>query len=1306
MKLNYLLIIFFVLISIPCKPQSGNYAYHVLKNISFGHQNIAANCFVQDSLGMIWVGTNNGLYNYDGHNTKSAPIPDNNFKTFIHALLTLDHEYLAAGTGNGLFIYDYRKDIHEEVRGLKHVDVRSLLLEEDKLWIGTLNGLYVYELKTKNLTRYTNLQIENQPIYALKKIANKLFLGTYNGLFEIDTQSKVSKKHVLPHYRIQSNQFVNALYVQDNTLWIGTENGLYSFSNNAINKNLIFNHVSIKSLEGYQTDQLLIGTDNGLFIWNRGGSYYEKITHDSRNYFSLANNIIWRTFVDKKSNIWVGTEAGFSIWRPQSKEKQFPIYAFSPTNDGNNFYHIYKDSQGWYWLGGDNGLIRTKYLDKYDKNTQWFSVDASTTSLPHNRIRRIYEDKSNNLWIASDGGVNVYDRKTNRFRTFEITDSSRTRNAKWAYDIIEDRNGNIWIATYLGGVFVVNKQKLLSSDSQVIADQNFTKKNGLPVDFANQIVEDNKGNIWILSYHAGIVLFDPSTKKITEIKDPKGNSIQKASYFIQDAANNIWIALAGEILKIDIKGVLTTIPLDKSQQSPITSLADVGQYIWVSSSNSIWVVNKQDHTVGIAKYNAKVNALYHDAAATQVLLGGHDVVISLSDYIQNTTVTSSSIYLTSIFINNVLVDKYNKGIRYLNSFTFENGENNLRLEFSDLNYSDEAGNRYAYRFKKGGAEAWVPLEVGENKLFLANLASGQYILEVCKINMKGEERSSIHEFNFYIRYPWYASTIAKAIYSILLIGFIWWVINFFRVKNRLKLERHARKNIQEVTKLKLDFFTTISHDLKTPLSLIIGPLSEIIHQTKNIEKKRELELIQKNAHKIHSLVEEVGNWDRATISEHKQKQRIYSSVSLLVLLDQIVERFKAVEKDAEIIIQNLTQEDSIYLKTDIIKLESILTNILSNAFKYNAAKTKCIEIRIETINNGLRVAIADNGIGISEEEQPYIFSKFYRSNRNIVQQNEGTGLGLHIVKDFVEQLGWQIQLQSIVDEGSKFTLSIPADAISFDVTQLDKILSAQTQQKKILLVEDNVELSSFIQQILEQDYLCVVCDNALKALEFLEKEGNPDLIISDYMMPVMDGLEFIKAVKKKKHTATIPVILLTAQRDKKTEYESAALGVDTFIAKPFDVAYLKTKVTQLLNREEQLLEKVMLENIQEPKNVHVSSADEKFLSRITACIEDNLDDSEFSVQRLSDILDIPSKQLYRKVKNIVGLTPVEYIRKIRLNNAAILLQKGNFSIAEVMYMVGFSNASYFSKCFQQQFGLSPKNYVEKQKKQPKNDSRT
>lgn len=1281
----------------PCRAQSSNFAYHVLKNISFGHQNIAANCFVQDSLGMIWVGTNNGLYNYDGYTAKSAPIPDKNFKTFIHALLTLDNEYLAVGTGDGLFIYDYIKDVHEVVGDLAHVDVRSLLLDEDKLWIGTLNGLYVYALKTKKITRYINVQIQNQPIYALKKIANKVFLGTYNGLFELNTQNKASKKHVLPHYKIQSNQFVNALYVQDNILWIGTENGLYSLSSNTINKNLIFNNVSIKSLEGYQTDQLLIGTDNGLFIWKRDSSYYEKITHDSRNYFSLANNIIWRTFVDQKSNIWVGTEAGFSIWRPQSKEKHFPIYAFSPTNDGNNFYHIYKDSQGWYWLGGDNGLIRTKYLDKYDQNTQWFSVDQSTTSLPHNRIRRIYEDKSNNLWIASDGGVNVYDRNTNRFRPFEITDSSRTRNAKWAYDIIEDCNGNIWVATYLGGVFVVNKQKLLSSNTQIVADQNFTKKNGLPVDFANQIVEDKKGRIWILSYHAGIVLFDPSTRKMTEIKDAKGNSIQKASYFIQDAKGNIWVALAGEILKIDIKGTFTTIPLDKSDHAQITSLADVGQYIWVSSSNSIWVVNKQDHTVGIAKYNAKVNALYHDVTTKQVLLGGNDGVISLSDYVQNTIVTSSSIYLTSIFVNNVLVDKYNKGIRYLNSFMFENEENNLRLEFSDLNYSDEAGMRYAYRFKKGGSEVWAPLEVGENKLLLTNLASGKYILEVCKINMKGEERSSIHEFNFYIRYPWYASTVAKVIYSILLIGFIWWVINFFRVKNRLKLERHARKNIQEVTKLKLDFFTTISHDLKTPLSLIIGPLSQIIHQTKNIEKKKELELIQKNAHKIHSLVEEVGNWDKATITEQKQNQRIYSSVSLLVLLEQIVERFKAVEKDAEINIQNFTQEDTIYLKTDIIKFESILTNILSNAFKYNTAKIKRIDIQVEAINNEVRIAIADNGIGISEEELPYIFSKFYRSNRNIVQQKEGTGLGLHIVKDFVEQLGWQIQLESIVDEGSKFTISIPAEDVSFDVKQLDKLLSAQTQQKKILLVEDNVELSSFIQQILEQDYRCVVCDNALKALEFLEKEGNPDLIISDYMMPVMDGLEFIKAVKKKKHTATIPVILLTAQRDKKTEYESAALGVDTFIAKPFDVAYLKTKVTQLLNRVEQLLEKVMLENIQEPKNVHVSSADEKFLSRITACIEDNLDDSEFSVQRLSEVLDIPSKQLYRKVKNIVGLTPVEYIRKIRLNNAAILLQKGNFSIAEVMYMVGFSNASYFSKCFHQQFGLSPKNYVEQQK---------
>lgn len=1277
--------------------QAGEYDFHIFRNYVLGSKNSAANCFAQDSLGMMWIGSNNGLYNFDGY-TAIRPLPKGEkYRTFIHSLVTLDDTYLAVGTGLGLWFYNYRQDSYEEVPELKNVDVRALLLKGKQLWIGTLAGLYIYDFEKKELLslgRELNKKLGNTTIYALNIIKDRVLVGTYDGLFQIQIKENQVSKIALPDYKRQANQFVNSLFVMNDKVWIGTENGLYEYDKANVSKAAWSENIPIKTIVGYSQTQLLIGTDNGLFVLNPTTKSIEKIKHDSRNQLSLANNIIWRMFVDPQQNVWIGTDAGFSIWSPRHQEKSYPIYVFTNRNDGNKFYEIYKDSKDWYWLGGDNGLIRTKSLNQNGNNTFWFSIGNNSFSLPHNRIREIYEDKDGLIWIASDGGINLYDVKSNIFKNYEITDSTQRRNAKWAYDILEDNAGNLWIASYLGGVFVVNKDKLLVSSGKYKAELNYTKSNGLLADFANELLEDKQKRIWILSYYVGVSVLNPQTNKIFEIKDEKGHSLSKASYFIQDSADNVWVGMDGAVLKIGADNKVRRVVFDPLAQSQVTSLAEVGETIWVGTDESIWQINKNDLSVKIIKSKVSVNSIYYDRGQQQILFGEADGILSLNvDDIKKPQFYNDPILLTSVYVDNQIYGSYDYGLRYRNKFVFDSDQNNLRFEFSDLDFENEFGTRFAYRFKEGN-DQWIPLDVGDNKLSLANLSSGDYVLQVAKINMQGEVVSNVYEFDITIKYPWYANFWARLVYTILVIGIIFWVINFFRVRNGLRIERLERKNIQEVTKLKMDFFTSISHDLKTPLSLIIGPLSQIILKTRNLDKRKELSNIQKNALKINSLINEVADFDKLNAKDTAAFNTILSTVELIFLTNQIIERFEISDLDKRLSIDLESFASSVYLETDITKLESILMNLISNSIKYNREDKISVVVVIEKSAKGIIIRIKDNGIGISNEEIPYVFNKFYRSTNSENEEVEGTGIGLYIVKSYCEQLGWKLKVDSTLGKGTVFSFYIPENNIIQNVIFEPEDQISIQEKKKVLIVEDNDELASFIARSLITDFDCKKRINGKEALELLESGYVPDLIISDLTMPVLSGLDMTKALKRTKPLSTIPIILLTAQNDRKVERDSASLGIDFFMSKPFDVEFLKVKINQLINRQTQLVEQIKLENIQEPKVEKLKSVDEKLLAKITAIIEDHVDDSEFNVQRLCEEMDIPTKQLYRKIKQIVGQTPVEYIRTVRLKKASALLKQGTFSIAEVMYMVGFTNASYFSKCFQTEFGVTPKAYLE------------
>ena len=621
-----------------------------------------------------------------------------------------------------------------------------------------------------------------------------------------------------------------------------------------------------------------------------------------------------------------------------------------------------------------------------------------------------------------------------------------------------------------------------------------------------------------------------------------------------------------------------------------------------------------------------------------------------------------------------------------------------------------------YRLE-GVDREWNLLKPNTNRITYNNLNYGDYRLTVSKLDAHGKPSEKTYALDIHIIPPWYYTLWAKAVYVLLCLVLILWTINFFRVKNRLKLERLEKEKILEQSQAKMEFFTNLSHDLKTPLSMIIAPISRMLPAIKNPQEKKQLEQVQHNAMKLNSLIHQGLDFNR--VDSGNNALLILSQIELVSFVRGLFALYaeeKAREK--QLTFDFHTDREKIYIQMDAIKLESILDNLLSNAVKYTPeGGSVTLRLEIPGEEKDVRISVSDTGIGVPRQDQPYIFQRFFQSPKT-AGKKEGTGIGLYLVKTYTELHGGSVLLTSEENKGTTVTLNLPVgspEQMSVDVLsesvaseQETALAEAETaasasssssaaeaaspEAPLILIVDDTPEIAGFIYQILHAKYRCRIAENGKTGME-MAMELSPDLIIADVMMPVMDGLEMVRRLKKHIPTSTIPIILLTAKNDKETELESIRLNIEAFIPKPFEPDILLSRVEQLLAAWEMHETKARIEALATPKEIEAVSYDEKFLANIIHLIEEHISDSELNVNALCEWTGTNNKQMYRKMKQLTGMTPVEYIKSIRMKKAAMLLKQQKFTVAEVMYMVGFSNHSYFSKCFQAEFGVTPKQYV-------------
>ena len=1255
-----------------------------------------AYCFVQDPLGMIWIGSNRGLYSYDGYVARRIMPPPEmlQYAGSIHSAILFDQERIWLGTESGVIIYNFMTDNYEKPPVDMPFDVRAMLWVKKTLWIGSTNGLFKYCKEEGALEKFENQALPHQTVYSLISDNDAtVYIGTYDGLCRYHLSSGLLEKIELPEGdALKTNIFVNSLLYDSvrQVIWVGTEGSLFRYDPvlQVAQETGILSGNSIKSMAIDHYSRFLLGTDNGLYVLT-GDDNWQYTLHDSRYEQSLFNNSVWNIFVDRSHNVWFGTTGGISLYHYNRAYRIVPVSQITGMGGGNSILAVNRDSQNNLWLGGTGGLIKIPDNNNPSQtNTVWYRVDNARFPISHNHVGDIFRDSEENLWIATNGSISRFEPQTNQWTQYIVVDSAHKFNANWALSLQEDSSGKLWIATWQGGIFVADREKLMQTKgNQVyVAQQHFSIDNGLASNNVQKIVIDGYGHLWALC--KGLFKINPETGVAVEIPlydDNNGKNSSLPTLMLCDKDGYIWVAAQNGVFVIEPKNSETSfIRFSIHDDSYISSMVERDNHIWFANSQGIIVLEKR--TLNIKYFNLvdkNFSGGFFDNFSGNVYFGMRNGLAVFSGVFANITMTEPTLYLTSLYVNEKLYRPSNKSIRYVSSIELKHNQNNLTIDFSDFQFSTQL---IQFVYKMAGIDNnWRIVEPGVNRLSYSLLPPGKYRLNISVLDINGIPSENKTEFIIIVRPPWYYSPVAKFIYSILFCGLIFWIIKHFRSKHRMKIERIKKEKSLELSKLKIDFFTNISHDLKTPLSLILAPVSKLISETKTSQLKKELKTIEQNALHLNKLINQVLSLQ--TVDENKQSP-IRSTVEIVKFSRKVFDSWATGFSDKQIEARFATNIEKLQIDVDILMIESVLSNLLSNACKFTSAGG-IVELALQyEVLHGLEISIADTGTGIEQNEIPYIFDRFFQSKTS--REKGGTGIGLYLVKTYVELHDGSVTIHSVENQGTTVKVLLPV--ITNEAPE-NQVVDENKDQSLILVVDDNYQIVEFISQFLKNYYRVATAYDGKSGLELCLKIA-PDLIISDVMMPgKINGLEMCRQIRKHVPFQTTPIILLTVKNEKEIERESVETGIECFFTKPFDIHLLLLRIRQLIDKHEKIEEKVRMEILATPEKPDVVSIDEKFLTKITKIIEDKIADPDFNVNALSAIAGVDTKQLYRKTKQLTNQTPVEYIRNIRIKKAAMLLSQKNFSVAEVMYLVGFSNHSYFSKCFQNEFGKTPKEFL-------------
>lgn len=1247
----------------------------------------------RDSAGRTWIGSNNGLFLFTGYDTYPCTFADGYpLHAQVYAMVETGGR-IYAGTNDGLYAVDPATLRIESVRWEESPrEIRAMTLHDGRLWLGGLSGLYFYDPASDSFEGPAE-GLPHNAVYSLLPVPDgSIYIGTYNGFCRYTAATGFETIDIELPSDSRPNLFVNSLCrdAETGALYLATEGGLirYTPSDGKATALPACDGYSVKSLCFVENKDLFAGTDNGLFTIRPDGSW-RLLRHDSRSASSIMSNAVWALMTDGEGNIWAGTESGISIADIDSPVQIYSIADLTGSGEGQDVSAVLRDSRGELWLGGSNGAIRIAR----DGHPQWYFGGTGPRQLSHSRVRDIYEDLHGDIWLATDGGINIYERHTDTFGKHRLTDSTRRSMANWVYAILEEpADSTLWTAGYLGGIFVEPLERFRHEGCTHTAERLINSTNGLPNDYVGNMVRDSRGNKWILNFRdTAVTRIDARSGALSRISlHDRGGADPVA--ICTGADGRIWVGFYGGVAAYSPDGTplegIFRFPADSDMG--ILAMAAVGPDIWIATPKAVWCLDPASGEMTMMPVPEEdYSVIYYDKLSGKAILGASDVVVVADPRRLMAEKRDERIEILRVLDRGTVIATDTDADTGKNKVRLGSDNRDITIDIGTASFSPGEYLRFRWRLDN---DEWHLLDDGDNKIRLTSLVPGSHSLE---IGVAGERRRPV-VLNIDVSHPWYLTAWAIVAYILGAIAVASVLIIRSARRHERKIEDLERRNALATVRQRLFFLSNISHELKTPLSMIIGPLSLLRSQKMPDKDKNAVETAYTNAIKLNTLIHQTVEIDR--LEAAPDDMLIYSHIDVVDFCRGIFEAYRKSWPGRNFVFTST--DNHIYAATDAVKLESLLNNLLSNAVKYSGDDAT-IGCSVSRTDKGYGIDISDDGVGIPADEHHLVFQRLYRSPRT-ADEREGTGIGLYLVKQYVRLLGGEISLESEPGHGTTFRLRFPTGEISdsepSDQSEMPGESPVADKRRRVLVVDDNKPIAAFIASLLGADYNVATAANGKAGLA-LASTFRPDIIIADEMMPVMTGLEMSRRLRQNPVTASTPIILLTAKDEPGMEGESIDSGVDAFMAKPFEAPVLTAKVRQLLGRAERMRQTELFDRSTRSDDSTIEeSVQEKQFAAVTDLIEAELSNPDLNVDFVCRALGMSSKTLYRLIKKLVGVSPVDYIRQTRLRKAAMLLEQSKFSVSEVMYMVGFSSSSYFSKCFAAMFGCTPGQYASNDQK--------
>ncbi|TDE17212.1 hybrid sensor histidine kinase/response regulator transcription factor [Dyadobacter psychrotolerans] len=1308
----------------------------------------------QDYRGFMWFGTGYGLNKYDTrgfkiykHNPADSTSISNDY---ILSSLSDSKKTLWFGTSGGLNKYNPETDSFTQIlagdiskKTLSNQTVNCIYEDRSgRLWVGTSNGLNLLTDRKQNLFKSyfhsgSQPSLPGNDVRAVFEDSNgNLWVGTTSGLSKMTFQNDRVLFESFVNNKKKSNSlsdnFVTSVTedLQKN-IWIGTKLGGLNLYQNSSKSFIRFGHTNqasslihnnIRRLMTDKSGKIWIGTLEGLSIFDPVNRTFQSYQHNPEKRSSLSQNSLYSIFQDASQSVWLGTYFdGVNIVYSHSTP-------FNVIQNGTSKYSlshnvvsaITADEKNNLWVGTEGGGIN--FLNEATGTVSKLrSTENSSSGLSSNLIKSLVKSRDGKLWIGMHlGGLNSYDPQTGIYKAFhhDPTDP-RSISSDNVNAILEDKQGRLWVGTDQKGINILNRTTGTFDHYSVQTRPPFQ----LSGNFVRTLFEDSKGNIWV-GTGEGLNLIEKGLKKISWIRSkyPLNHPFPVIINCIsEDTSGVIWVgSYNGGLTGFDPnkKSFKTYTQKDGLPNDNVLGILSDGQgNLWVSTDNGLcrFDVKNQNFknyntTDGLSGNEFRMNAAYRSNSGEMFFGGVNGMVHFFPDNIEINEFAAPVVF-TSLKLFNKPVgigaedELLAKDIGMTDEIKLSHSQNIFTLDFALLNYIKPGKNSYAYKLE-GFEKDWN--YVNTSSATYTNLPAGKYTFLVKGANNDGLWSKVPARLIIEVLPPFWKTWWAYCLYAITFTGILWFVVRYFYLTALFKREH-------ELQQVKLDFFTNVSHEIRTHLTLIQGPVERLIAtETENTLLQSQLTQVRKNAERLLRLVSELMDFRKAE-TNHLQLQ--ITRNDLVPFLREVFSAFSLPSQYRSITSVFESNADVIELYFDQEQLEKVIFNLLSNAYKFTQDGGSVTMIT-EDKPQSVEIRIVDNGKGIAPQYLSKLFENFFQVY-DYGKQNTGYGIGLALSKSIVELHKGKLTVESRQQQNNKagrtcFTIILQKGSKHFDASQLRSeaagsvyleplfeqmhkevsVFPVDEQKPTILLVEDNSEVREFVVDSLSSQYQIIEAENGKTGWDYAA-ELIPDLIVSDVMMAEMDGLTLCTKLKTDQRTSHIPVILLTAKASLNHQLSGLKTGADAYISKPFSIQVLEVKLRNLLASRRLMREKYSRQVTLQPRNLPIDTVDEQFLNRIVQITEELMDNPEFGVVMLAEKVNMSQSVLYKKLKAITDMSVNDFLKSIRLKKAAQLLEQNKMTVYEVAYAVGYDDRKYFSKEFKKQFGKTPSEYAAK-----------